>query len=436
VNRKLAILVVVLLTFALGIQMVTAQDPVTVTVMTWEGADTNAAIDAALATFMEANPSIVVERLPSPNSGYGERLSAMQLAGELPDVFWSGNDQMFQYADQGALYNWTEIATADDTFDLGDFAPGAIANWTAGDGGLYGLPTLMNTYGVWYNADLFTAAGLDVPAPGWTWDAFFTAAETLADPAAGMFAAQGYELVNPNEGIFTADVCAQNAGSAAPFADRIINPTTITVTPELVSCVSRLAALVQSGAITPSGYPGDGQTELFIAGQIPMLVFGQWLAPSFMNAAPAFTYGFAPLPVADGVEPADAIQLYDAVGIASPADIENPEAVWEVAKFLASAAWESILLSAPVAPPAHIPSAQPYFDTLSAAGLESAAASIQYMLEAPTKLPIRFTAPWASQANDVLGANWGNILNGTTGVEEGLNAIAEQVNGIITSASS
>lgn len=430
--RKFTWIVLVVFAVLLAVGAVSAQDaPVTVTLMTWEGADTNAAVDAALATFMEENPGIVVERLPSPNTGYGERLSAMQLAGELPDIFWSGNDQMHQYADQGALFNWTEIAAADADFSLADFAPGAIENWTAADGGLYGLPTLMNTYGVWYNADLFTAAGLDVPAPGWTWDDFFTAAAALADPATGRFAAQGYMLVNTNEGPFTLDVCAAAGGAETGLVDRIINPTIVTLTPEYEACVTRLAELVQSGAVTPPGYPGDGQTELFIAGQIPMLVFGQWLAPSFISAEPAFTYGFAPLPGAADVAAEDVVQLYDAVGIASPANIENPEAVWAVMKFLSSRAWESILVTAPVAPPAHLPSAEPYFETLRAAGLESAADSISYMLAAPTKLPIRFTAPWSSQANDVLSARWTNMLTGAESVETGLPAMVEELNAII-----
>ena len=44
-----------------------------------------------------------------------------------------------------------------------------------------GLPSLMNTYGVWYNADAFTAAGLPLPKAGWTWDDMYTAAAKLAN---------------------------------------------------------------------------------------------------------------------------------------------------------------------------------------------------------------------------------------------------------------
>ena len=64
------------------------------------------------------------------------------------------------------MYNWTKQATAEgDDFALESFAPSAIANYTL-DGKLYGLPSLMNTCGYFYNADIFTVAGVPLPKVG------------------------------------------------------------------------------------------------------------------------------------------------------------------------------------------------------------------------------------------------------------------------------
>src|SRR5205814_4606821 len=63
--------------------------PATVTVMTWESADTNKAIDAALQKFMQQNPKIKVERIASPNSDYAQKLSSLVVAKKLPDIFWA-----------------------------------------------------------------------------------------------------------------------------------------------------------------------------------------------------------------------------------------------------------------------------------------------------------------------------------------------------------
>jgi maltose-binding protein MalE len=49
----------------------------------------------------------------------------------------------------------------------GTGARASIVNWKL-HGRLYGLPSLMNTYGVWYNVAMFQAARLSLPRIGWT----------------------------------------------------------------------------------------------------------------------------------------------------------------------------------------------------------------------------------------------------------------------------
>src|SRR3712207_6190082 len=80
--------------------------PATVTVMTWESAETNAAIDKALATF--ANPDVKVQRIDAPSGKYGDQLASLTQAKKLPDLFWCGNDTALQYASQGLLVDWSK----------------------------------------------------------------------------------------------------------------------------------------------------------------------------------------------------------------------------------------------------------------------------------------------------------------------------------------
>lgn len=406
----------------------TSGEKTKVTIMTWESNETNAAIDAAVATFEAANPTIDVERLETPNTNYGDKIQAMVQANELPDLFWSGNDTEQQFGADGLLFDWSQYAkqTNTESFRLNDFAPGAIENWTSADGKLYGLPTLMNTYGFWYNADLLTEAGVELPKPGWTYEQFYAAAAAATQKDGtnvtryGMWDGSGFS--SP----FTMGNCSVSAGGA-PFMDKIINPTVVTADAEYTKCVQQLATAVQAGSITPPGYPMDGATESFIAGQIPMLFYGQWLAPSFIEAEPSFTYGFAPLPIVK-----DVVQPYDAIGLVSPKTIQNPDAVWRVMQFLATDLWKTVLVDAPVAPAAHIPSSEPYFQKLQDAGLVSVAEGVRYELEAPVKQGIRFTAPWGSKANDVVTANWNDMLLGKKPIDTTLPSMVEQINGVIT----
>lgn len=398
-----------------------------VTFMTWESNETNAAIDKALESFNAANPDIEVERLETPNTNYGDKIQAMVQASELPDLFWSGNDTEQQFGTDGLLFDWSSYLGKDDTLKVADFAPGAIENWTSDDGKVYGLPTLMNTFGVWYNADLLTEAGATLPKAGWTYDDLYAAAAAVTQKDGtdvtryGLW--DGFGLSSP----FTMGACAVSAGGN-PFMDKTINPTIVTAGPQFTDCTQKLATAVQAGSVTPPGYPMDGATESFIAGQIPMLYYGQWLAPSFIEAEPSFTYGFAPLPVMK-----DQVQPYDAIGIVSPKGIENPDAVWKVMQFLATDLWTNVLVDAPVAPAAHVPSSAAYFNKLEEVDLGSVAEGVRYELEAPVKQGIRFTAPWSGKANDILTANWNDMLQGKKPIDTTLPTMVEDINAVITS---
>ena len=76
----------------------TSDGPVTVTVMTWESVQTNAAIKKALAEFKDDN--ITVELLETPSGNYGDKLVPLTQAKKLPDLFWCGNDTEQQYTSQ------------------------------------------------------------------------------------------------------------------------------------------------------------------------------------------------------------------------------------------------------------------------------------------------------------------------------------------------
>jgi len=208
---------------------------------------------------------------------------------------------------------------------------GVIDVWKATDGKLYGLPTLLNTKGVWYNADLFTGANLPLPKIGWTYQEALNAAKTLTTKDGSKTTRYGLwaeDLINP----FSAANCAVSAGGSA-FTDRINDTTKVTADEKFNECTKLIADAVQGGYITPPGFSNDNATEGFIAGQIPMIFGGQWLAPSIKKGAPSFKYGFAPMPMYK-----DAVFPLDSVGIASPKTIKNAPAVWKVTQFLASTA--------------------------------------------------------------------------------------------------
>ncbi len=402
-----------------------SHDTVTVTLMTWETPATNALIDKAMATFMASHPTIKVQRLASPSSNYAQKLSSMIVAHKLPDLFWAGNDTALQYGKEGILYDWTSYSqkkTAD--FDIKNFAPAAVANWTL-DGHLYGLPSLMNTYGVWYNQSLLQAAGVSVPKLGWTFQEMLHDAQVLAAKETG--SGPHFGLIAPPDSPFDIGEYSVSAGGA-PFVNDIVNPTSVTASPQFIQGTTLLAQAVQKGYVSPPSYDSSNSATDFAGGKVPMLFGGQWLAAGWLLSPPKFKFGFTSYPIVT-----KRTQPYDAVGIVSPKGISNPDAVWQVLQYLDTTAWETILPASPVAPAAYSPASGPYFSKLKAAGLTSIADAVTYEMQSPIKGAIRFNPTWASQANTVITAQWNDILMGKTPVAQGCASMVKAINQVISS---
>ncbi|MEV4448116.1 extracellular solute-binding protein [Streptomyces mirabilis] len=396
----------------------------TVTVMTWESNATNKLIDQALAGFQD--PDITVKRIDTPNGNYSDKLSALTQAKKLPDLFWCGNDTEQQYIGQGLLTDWSSKLSGSGDFSAGSFDSTAMKNWKTADGKIGGVPSLMNTYGIWYDIDAFKAAGIPVPAAGWTWDQMYDAAAKLHEKGAkyGLVADAMTALDAP----FSLSLYSQSAGGA-PFTDDVHHPTKVTVDATYTEGVGKLVAGIKSGAVAPPGYDISNQQSLFSAGEIPMLWSGQWLAAGFLTDKPKIKYGFAPLPQAD--KPAT---LYDAVGICTPSYTKNADATFKVLKYLDSTVWTKVLPDSPVAVPAYTGAQDAYFNALDKAGQTTVASTVKTDLKASSTIGVRFTTQWASQANDLVTAYWPDILQGKKPLSD-LQTLADKINEVIKSNS-
>ena len=89
-----------------------------------------------------------------------------------------------------------------DVASLSNLYPQGFLDVGTVDGELYGVPAKYNSKGtVWYRPDLFTAAGVEVPA---TWDEFVTVLDALKDNpgALGLGAADDWTLTDWFENIY------------------------------------------------------------------------------------------------------------------------------------------------------------------------------------------------------------------------------------------
>lgn len=409
------------------VRLIAGHRPVTVTLMTWQSAHTNQLILNAMKPLEKKYPWIHVKNIPTPSSDYYQKLDTMFTAHSLPDLFWSGNEHEQNWGSQKLLYNWTKYAKKPGVpwFSLKKYAPDAVINWRV-HGQLYGLPTMMNTYGYYYNANLFKAAHLPLPKPGWTYAQFYHDAQVLTKKSGNNVSRYG--VITPNNSVFFMGQYAESAGGI-PFENRIAAPTKVTAAKQLIAGTSLMVKAIKNGWVAPPTYTVSNSTAVFATGKVPMMGGGQWLTTSILQDGPKFKWAWAPQPIVK-----KNVQPYDAVGIASPANLANPGAVWLVLSYLDTHGLGTMLGEHPVASPAYVPAASAYFNTLKKDGEAAVGQSVKYELTAPLKVADKFLSTWASNADNVITADWNNILLSKVPTYKGVNHMVYGIDQAIKSA--
>jgi spermidine/putrescine-binding protein len=124
-------------------------------------------------------------------------------------------------------------------------------------------------------------------------------------------------------------------------------------------------------------------------------------------------------------------QIFDAVGWVINKKSKNLDAAFKVLKFIHTDTYKSVIAKTPVAAPAYSPSAQAYFQSLRSAGHADMAESLDYILNAEIKLPVRFLDTWGARANRFLDADWNSFLLGERPVSQIQSVIVDNINSVI-----
>jgi len=271
-------------------------------------------LQAIVDAFEEENPDITVEVTTLPYADYGTALQTDLAAGTVSDVFDIEYANFAQYQANGVL---AEL----DPEDPSAYRTSVLEAYQS-DGTQYALPSSFSTVVLFYNADLFEAAGVETPTADWTWADEQAAAEQLTDEAAGVWGDhqpvsfyEYYKVLAQNGGEFL-----NEDGTAVAFN-----------TPEGVEAAEWLVG--KSGTVMPTIEDGQGtpdfDTNLFLDGKLAMLHTGIWMFGAFADVP--FGWDIA-------VEPGNTQQasalFSNAVGVS--AGSEHQEAAAAFAEYLTS----------------------------------------------------------------------------------------------------
>ena len=103
----------------------------TVSWMSWETTQANAAMDAAYAAFTRSS-GITMQRQEAPNADYAQKLASLIMSKKVPDFFWCSTAEEQTLASQHLLYDWSSSAAKNDGLDMSKFSPGSLDAWKVG----------------------------------------------------------------------------------------------------------------------------------------------------------------------------------------------------------------------------------------------------------------------------------------------------------------
>lgn len=300
----------------------------TITWAYWGDPQETSVNERIIRLFERDHPEISVQPRWAPYGDYLNKLQDWWRNGDAPDVAFLYDIPAF--APQGMLAPLNPFISRDH-YDLSDFYPELLDQFTS-NGSLYGLPRDNDTKVIFYNKDLFTAAHVPLPQPGWTWSDLRAAAAALTTTGAQPQYGFAFETAS-----WWKLWVWQNGGDVF---DDPTNPTkTLIESPQSIDALRFTQDLIYRDRVTPS-YDQMTSSEqignLFTAGRLAMAFGNHALVPLFANT-PNLHWGVAGLPAGT-----QQVNYAGGAGYVISAASTHQEAAWTFLQWLMSTKGEAI----------------------------------------------------------------------------------------------
>ncbi len=296
-----------------------------------------AAYEQLVAAFSEAHPDIDIElrHVPGQND-YRQRLAAEFTSGNPPDVFLLNYRRMAPFAEDGGLEPLTGYLAESDLIREADFYPTTIAPFKWQDE-LWCIPQNVSSLVVYYNKDLFEAAGVPLPTNEWTREDFLAAAIALTQDQDGDGRIDQYGVGLEASLFRLAPFVWQNGGD---IVDNVDNPTRLTLdSPAARDAFQWLVDLQMVHHVTPdrTAESAEESESRFLNGRLAMFFNSRRGVPTYRTITD-FQWDIAPLPTA--AVPAG---ILHSDGYCMAAATANKDAAWTFIEYANSVAGQTLV---------------------------------------------------------------------------------------------
>ena len=230
--------------------------------------------------FNESQDEYVASHVYVPFADYEKQLTLGVASGELPDLVIMDGCGMASFISMGLF---GDVSDADIAWD--EYLEGPMES-TMMDGKHYGIPFATNDTALFYNKDLFDAAGLEYPDENTTWDEFREMANALTKDGVVGF---GNAATNTDEGTFQCLQWLYTAGGSYTDIEAGVDAYTL------------MQEMIEEGSWSKEcvNWTQSDVNNNFMAGNIAMQQNGPWQIPGIEENAPELNYGVTVLPKRD-----------------------------------------------------------------------------------------------------------------------------------------
>ena len=300
-----------------------------------------ASLMEAFETYGEVAPNVNLE-LDYVSYGDKDTKYATEIqAGAGPDVIHLHAYSLRSFIERGFLHDLNAFIEAEGGEDfLSAWYPQTL-EMMQHEGSYYAIPGDFMSMALFYNKNLFEEAGLDPESPPTTWDEFLEYAQALTRDrdGDGQIDTWGFGTigaVDPGFELRFSPILFSHGGDYLneDFTCSALN------TPEAKEAFTYFVELFSEHGVIPPGVtsqnPGTVREQMANE-QIAMLLGSGWTAPIVDSINPdlnAFeVLGVADVPVKAGTDPEFTTTAWLSAWAVNP-NSENPEAAWELVKFI------------------------------------------------------------------------------------------------------
>ncbi len=306
--------------------------------LTISGDDEQPIFDGLAKNFTKSDPSKpwTFDRLSGSWEDFSRKYTTELAAGSPHDVARIAIIHKPSYISKKYVADLTSFADA-DKLNYDDYYATAFDEWKV-DGKLYAIPAGIYNMAIYYNKDMFDAAGIPHLTTDWE-DASWTLA-SFRDIAKKLTKGEGptkqYGFTTTWDLRWVIHFCWLNGGDF--------------VNTEYTKCILNEAAAVEGlqfaqdmirtdkSFLTPVQLGNDNIAEAFQTGRVGMYLDGMWQMPSMVKID-KFKWGVAPVPLGK--------HRYTGIYVDAwvmPPGVKNPQESWRFLKYMAGAEAQNYLV--------------------------------------------------------------------------------------------